>query len=252
MLRSLLKQSIGMMIGAALVLVVMQFTASVRASTTQVASATVIQEALASAPMLSYQGRLLDPATGQPKPDGAYTMQFKIYDVAAAGAPLWSENKNVNTNKGLFATLLGDTTALDTSIFDGRSLFLAISISGDPEITPRQPIAHNAYAIFAMNADKVDGYDANAFFRGSLGVQIADTLAPNAQVTYTSWGWDRQSFVEWWAMPSTEGGKLSTSVEREIEPCCGQGQGKVRYWITVKNTSSVTTNFELKRTIFVQ
>jgi len=126
----------------------------------------------ASAPVIVYQARLLDPVTGQPKADGAYTITFNLYAVATGGAPLWGEAKSIPVNKGLFSTLLGDTTPLNLSIFNGQELYLGVTISGDPEATPRQRIGHSAYALFAetalkattaTNADTLDGQDATAF-----------------------------------------------------------------------------------------
>ncbi len=124
---------------------------------------------------ISYQGRLLDTLSGQPKPDGAYTIAFRLYAVESGGAALWTESKSVPVNKGLFSTLLGDTTALDLAIFNGQDLFLGITVGTDPEAAPRQHVAHVAYAIHAQtadtaataisagNADLLDGQDATAF-----------------------------------------------------------------------------------------
>lgn len=141
-------------------------------------SAVVFAETLAPAPLLHYQGRLLDPATGQPKTDGAYPMAFNLYDLASGGATLWTESKSIQVSKGLFSTLLGDTTPLNLTIFDGRELYLGVTISGDPETTPRQRIGYSAYAIYAQtavaattansattagNADTLDGQDSTAF-----------------------------------------------------------------------------------------
>ena len=112
---------------------------------------------------ISYQGRLLDALSGQPKADGAYTIAFRLYAVESGGAALWTESKSVPVNKGLFSTLLGDTTALDLAIFNGQDLFLGITVGTDPEATPRQRVAHVAYAIFAANADTLDGKDGSAF-----------------------------------------------------------------------------------------
>lgn len=130
---------------------------------------------------ISYQGRLLDALSGQPKADGAYTIAFRLYAVESAGAALWTESKSVTVNKGLFSTLLGDTTALDLAIFNGQDLFLGITVGTDAEATPRQRVAHVAYAIHAQsaataatagtattatsagNADLLDGQDATAF-----------------------------------------------------------------------------------------
>ncbi len=138
----------------------------------------VYNENSALPPVIAYQGRLLDPITGQAKVDGAYVMAFNLYPVATGGAPLWTESKSVQVNKGLFSTLLGDVAPLPLSSFTGQDLYLGVTVGGDPEATPRQRIGHVAYAIYAQsaaaaitadsaatagNADKLDGQDATAF-----------------------------------------------------------------------------------------
>ena len=114
-------------------------------------------------PKLHYQGRLLNPATGSPKADGIYTMVFGVYSTASGGSLLWTETKDVTVNRGIFSTLLGDTTPFDTALFNGQDLWLGISVGGDPQMTPRQPLAYVPYAVFANNADKLDGYNSSAF-----------------------------------------------------------------------------------------
>lgn len=112
--------------------------------------------------LISYQGRLLDDV-GDPVPDGPYTLTVGLYDVATGGAPLWTETKSVTVAGGLFTTLLGDTTALDLSVFDGRDLWLGVQVGADPEMSPRLHIASVPYAIHSQDADTVDGSHASAF-----------------------------------------------------------------------------------------
>ena len=118
------------------------------------------------APVLNYQGRLLDPATGNPKPNGSYQMIFRIYDAESGGTALWSETKSVAVTNGLFTALLGETSPLAGGIFDGRPLWLGVTVGADPEATPRQRIAHVAYALHAQhtnNADELGGQPVSAF-----------------------------------------------------------------------------------------
>lgn len=98
-------------------------------------------------PLLQYQGRLTDPATGQPKPDGMYPMSFRLYNVEAGGSPLWTETKNVSVSGGLFSTLLGDTTSLDQDLFNGQALWLGVTVSSDLEAIPRQKVLPVVYAL---------------------------------------------------------------------------------------------------------
>lgn len=150
------------------------FTAGVAFAAEQ---ATILYENNALPPVIAYQARLIDPVTGQPKADGAYVMTFNLYPVATGGASLWTESKDIQVNKGLFSTLLGDVTAFASGLFNGQDLYLGITVGSDPEATPRQRIGHVAYAIYAQtaaattadsaatagNAEKLDGQDATAF-----------------------------------------------------------------------------------------
>lgn len=148
----------------------------------------VVQESVAAAPMINYQGRLLDPLSGQAKPDGSYTMAFRLYTVAAGGSALWTESKSVTVNKGLFSTLLGDTTALDLTLFNGQELYLGITVGSDPETAPRQRIAHTAYAIYAERANLANNA---AHFENKTATDFAaanhthggDTITDNSLTT---------------------------------------------------------------------
>lgn len=125
----------------------------------------IVQGVLASAPLLSYQGRLLDPTTGSPKPDSIYPMTFSLYGVETLGSPLWSEGKDVTVSAGVFSTLLGDATPLDLGLFDGRPLWLGVTVGTDREVAPRLAVAYVPYALHANhagNADTLDGFHADA------------------------------------------------------------------------------------------
>jgi hypothetical protein len=63
----------------------------------------------------SYQGILTD-ASGNVKPDGAYSITFSFYENESTGDPIWTESKNLNIAKGLFSTLLGDQTPFGTNV----------------------------------------------------------------------------------------------------------------------------------------
>jgi hypothetical protein len=116
--------------------------------------------------LLSYQGRLTDPLTGAPVPDGTYAMSFAIYDAAGGGALLWSESytgaDEVPVTGGLFSVLLGSQTALSAALFDGSERWLQVEVEGEV-LAGRQRIVSVAYALQAQNADTLDGYHANSF-----------------------------------------------------------------------------------------
>jgi hypothetical protein len=131
-------------------------------------------------PQLLFQGQLLDPNTGQPVTDGAYSITFSLYNTASGGAPLWTETKQVGVTTGLFATLIGGVTPFNLDIFNGQTLYLGVRVGSDPEATPRHTIGYSAYAIraertylsdLAVNADRLDGLDSTDFVRqGNNGI----------------------------------------------------------------------------------
>ena len=62
--------------------------------------------------IIRYRGTLAD-ASGKPARDGNLSVTFRLYDVAAEGAPLWEETQPVAVTKGQFEANLGSVNALD-------------------------------------------------------------------------------------------------------------------------------------------
>ncbi len=105
---------------------------------------------------LNYQGLLLDDA-GQPVPDGSYTLTFALYDVEAGGTALWAETQAVSVDGRACSTPgWAATQPIDPAWVDGRALWLGITLAGEPEMAPRQPLASLPYA---LNAGDVRGAD---------------------------------------------------------------------------------------------
>jgi len=90
---------------------------------------------------LSYQGRLLD-SSGDPV-DGTCVMTFKLYGQATGGTPLWTQSGSVEADEGLFNVNLD----VDTTLFDGRELWLGVQLTGEAEMTPRQPLLPAPYSL---------------------------------------------------------------------------------------------------------
>jgi len=125
-----------------------------------------VQGVVAQNQFLNYQGQLFDPADGQPLANQTVNIGFRLYSQAGGGVPFWSEDKTVTTNiDGLFNSLIGSSNPLDLNQFDGRDLFLGVAINGQ-EGGPRLPIGYVPYAIWARNADKIDGLGSNELLRG--------------------------------------------------------------------------------------
>ncbi len=101
---------------------------------------------------LSYQGILSD-TLGTPKPDGAYAITFRLYNVAGGGTALWSETKSLQVRRGLFSTILGDQTAFPATLTFDRQYWLSIQVGADPELSPRLPLSSVGYSLNALRAD---------------------------------------------------------------------------------------------------
>lgn len=117
---------------------------------------------IAVTPLVSYQGRLTQTASGAAI-NGTVTFVFRLYAVAEAGTPLWTEIKDVAVHEGLFTTQLGDSTALPGAIFNGQELWLGIKVGTDPEASPRQQLNAVAYALYSNNANLLDGMNSTDF-----------------------------------------------------------------------------------------
>ena len=111
--------------------------------------------------LLNYQGRLADPTTTLPKPDGPYTITFKIHDAETGGSLIWSETQVVTVTRGLFNVLLGSSTALSVSDFDGTSRWLELEID-EETLSPRVRMVSVPYAIQAEEAKNAWSLTGNA------------------------------------------------------------------------------------------
>ena len=163
-MRNLLRTALGMLAGAALTIVlIIAYNARAQdvgtlSTAGQERTSVVVDGTLAVNPQFQYQGVLLDPFTGQPKPDGTYTMVFNLYN--SSNAFIWGETRSIPVATGMFSVILGQVTPLNPSFFNGENLFLGVAVNGEPEMTPRLPLARVPYAI---NADQVGGKTADKF-----------------------------------------------------------------------------------------
>jgi hypothetical protein len=147
-------------------------TASAGASAVLVQPSAMLAPDAPQPPVISYQGRLVDPGTGEPKPDGTYNLTFSLYDVASGGTALWTESQNVAVAKGLFSATLGNTNTIDPAIFDGYARWLGVLVKPDVvELSPRIRVASAPYAIWSNLA--LDAYDADRL-GGSLPSSYRD------------------------------------------------------------------------------
>lgn len=93
---------------------------------------------------IPYSGRLTDHAGAGPVADGAYDLNFMLFNAENDGTPLWSETlTGVTVQDGDFTIFLGTVNPLTKEILDGQGLWLAVSVRGPGEsaftdLNPRQ------------------------------------------------------------------------------------------------------------------
>ena len=93
---------------------------------------------------ISYQG-VLKNTDSTPVTDGTYTITFKIYDVSTGGTPIWTEEKQVTINDGLFNEILGSSNPLDIP-FD-KQYWLGITVGDGAELKPLMKLTSSAYSL---------------------------------------------------------------------------------------------------------
>lgn len=85
--------------------------------------------------------------------DGHYQIVFSLYDQAQEGALLWSEELSVEVVNGLFSVYLGQTVALDLSLFKTHDgLWLSMKVGSDDE-GKRVKLATTPYSGYARFSD---------------------------------------------------------------------------------------------------
>lgn len=92
----------------------------------------------------TYQGLLTNP-DGTPVEDNAYVFEFRLYTVATGGSPVAACILVLTTQNGVYNATLCTDNPLPEGIFD-QSLWLAVRVGSDPEMTPRTPLSSVPYA----------------------------------------------------------------------------------------------------------
>ena len=142
----------------------------------------------------TYQGAL-KTISGVPL-TGENTVDFRIYDQAAGGTPLWARSRAVFLNEnGLFNVELSDdvgeklegASSSDplAAILAGASgpLYVGLTVSGsDGEIAPRQRLLSVPYASFAADAAKASGdFDVTGLLL-STGLDVSGPATVSGKV----------------------------------------------------------------------
>lgn len=98
---------------------------------------------------IPFQGKLIDPASNNPR-NGDIVMTFRVYDAPTGGAAMFTEAMTVPVNNGVFAVQIGTSALLSSDLFSHASAYLGVTVAGDSEMLPRQPLTMGAYAFTSM------------------------------------------------------------------------------------------------------
>jgi hypothetical protein len=134
--------------------------------------------------VIQYQGVLAD-SNGKPLEDGVHGVSFRLYSAAQGGRPLWQEGHRVSTSNGAFTVILGrqqpftrsvGLSQTPTSVFDTTPLYMGMAVGQQGEIQPCQMLAAVPFALYAANADTLNGLDSSAFARAGDAITCAFEL----------------------------------------------------------------------------
>ncbi len=120
-------------------------------------------------PLIHYQGRLFNRATGAPE-NGPFRMAFRLFDGPETEAvELWFEvydsnlsgdSEDVLVEQGFYRVQLGSLNPLSPEIFSATDVYLEIQVGNDPPMSPRQQILTAPYA---FQAQRLEGLPARDF-----------------------------------------------------------------------------------------
>ncbi len=108
--------------------------------------------AMAQASTVAYQGLLMD-ASGIAVANGAYPMEFSIWDAETDGNSLWTENNGaVAVSEGAYLVLLGGTSPFGTLFADQGALWLQVAVDTGSGLEKFDRVPLNS-ALYAQKAE---------------------------------------------------------------------------------------------------
>ena len=133
---------------------------SALAAITAATPISVAEQVLGVPLLITYQGELKSAKTGEPVPDVAYDMIFRVYNSVSGGDWLWEGNYTeangnpVVVKKGTFSVLLGSGKGneLPASVFWGSGRWLEVKV-GAEILEPRQTVSSVPYAFRSLKAN---------------------------------------------------------------------------------------------------
>jgi hypothetical protein len=142
---------------------------------------------------LTFSARIAD--AGRPV-TGPQSFTFTFWDVATGGTPgtnaLWTETAALEVADGVVSAIFGavSTNPLPATMFDGRSLFLEVTMGGTT-FAPRMSIHSVPYAIRAGVAENVQCVDEcvqDGEIAGVSGSKVSGTVANATTAGSVAWG----------------------------------------------------------------
>jgi len=127
--------------------------------------------------LVPIQGHLMDEDGGAITANDLQ-VTIALYENELGGASFHTEAVLLDVVNGSFVHYLGTADALDLDEFDGRDVYVGISVNGEVELLPRLPLATTAYAAYARGAGTVP-------WSGITGIP-ADIADGDSDTTYTS------------------------------------------------------------------
>jgi hypothetical protein len=130
--------------------------------------------------LINYQGKLVRDGK---LANGPVTLVFAIYAGQDGGNPLWSQEKQLTVQNGIFNVPLGDETPAFDTLFTGTGKrWLEVRERDKPRLGQRTQITSVAYALKANSANALDAPDGdppNAVVvdnNGNVGIGTANPL----------------------------------------------------------------------------
>ncbi len=187
---------------------------------------------------LSYQGFLTD-SVGNPV-TGTWTITFGLFAEPSGGDALFQESLDVTTDKGLFSVYLGTPdNPLPTASFEAGQLFLGLTVEtedGPVDLTPRQQVVSDPYALYAQDAAQLGGEDSSSYV---LLQQLPDLcVTPEAlpevlaELGIVGGGLDEEALAAWLLANSylDEAALAAWLLEGGYDPCaCYGDEGVAAY-----------------------
>ena len=110
---------------------------------------------------ISFSARLVDDSSGDVLV-GTHHFKFELFDAQSAGSSLWIEARDLALEDGLLFVDIGETKPLASAMFDGRRLFLQVTLD-DVVMEPRIGLSSVPYALrsaVASSAESIGGLTA--------------------------------------------------------------------------------------------